>query len=77
MPTGERSSYLEVVVTGFDGTDALIQFPSKEVIRWPIKKLPDGISDGSRVRLAVATNESEEVARKELAKEVLNNLLQG
>ncbi|MFA5134930.1 MAG: hypothetical protein WC505_04065 [Patescibacteria group bacterium] len=77
MGIQERSSYLEVVVTGFDGTDAIITFPGKEVVRWPIKRLPDGIRDGSKVRIAVTTDETEEAARKELAKEVLNNLLRG
>ncbi len=75
MTAEEHGYYLEAVVKGFDGTFAVLETADVQTVMWPIKQLPDDISIGMSVRLLVSTEQSDEIEREKLAREVINSLL--
>lgn len=64
-----------VTVKGFEGTLALLELADQQIVRWPIKDLPEELATGAVFQLVLSTPLSEENHREELARAVLNSLL--
>ncbi|MBI5037490.1 MAG: hypothetical protein HZC01_02195 [Candidatus Kerfeldbacteria bacterium] len=64
-----------VTVKGFEGTQALLELADHQIVRWPIKDLPEALTQGAVFQLVLSTPLSEEQHREELARAVLNTLL--
>lgn len=75
MSRNKRGYTIDATVQGFEGTTALLKTFDKQVVRWPIKKLPEDVQEGMTVRLYISTDHTEAEGREELAREVLNTLL--
>lgn len=73
----EQHYELTVTVKGFVGTNALLALPDQQTISWPIKSLPDDLSEGSTFRLIAETERTSAASRAKLARAVLNQILQG
>ena len=71
----DKSHSIGATVVSFDGTDAVLQIEAGGTVRWPIKRLPDGVAVGAAVRLALFTSSSERAEREQVAKSVLNEIL--
>jgi len=67
--------YLKAKVRGFEGRSAVLETDDKQVLRWPIKNLPDDIQKGAEIKLSISIALIEKEAQEKLAKEVINNIL--
>ncbi|MDX9893711.1 MAG: hypothetical protein RB292_04885 [Patescibacteria group bacterium] len=62
-------------VDRFIQKDALIILANGEEVSWPINNLPPEIEAGSEIKLILSTAETEEFQRQQLAKSILNEVL--
>lgn len=63
-------------VVRFQDTLALIELSNGKIIEWPIQHLPDACEKGSVVLLKIVTEGSERAERENLAKALLNQILE-
>jgi len=63
------------VLDRFEDKLAVIKSQDNTEIFWPIKNLPEEISAGSSIRLTLSTNKDDEQDRKDLAKSMINDIL--
>ena len=75
MNGNKRGYTIDATVQGFEGTTALLETFDKQVVRWPIKDLPEDVQEGMALRLYISTDCTEAEDREKLAREVLNTLL--
>ncbi|XOU94257.1 MAG: DUF3006 family protein [Candidatus Kerfeldbacteria bacterium] len=68
---------LNVTIKKFEGIFALIETEDNQLLKWPIKNLPDDVKEGASLRLAVSTEKTDEESREKLARTVLNSILAG
>lgn len=68
---------LNVIIKKFEGTFALIETEDHQLLKWPIKNLPDDVKEGISFRLAISTEKTDEESREKLARTVLNSILAG
>lgn len=54
---------------------AVLKFDDGQVLNWSLENLPADIEEGSRIKLVLFSDRSEQVEREELAKTVLNEIL--
>lgn len=66
---------LKARVKGFEGKCAIVETNDQQVLRWPIKNLPDEIQEGEEVTLEVLTTRLEKETQEQLARDVLNSIL--
>lgn len=67
---------LPATVRAFEGTHAVLELSDGQTVRWPIKELPDDVTEGTYLRLVISTDATEAGDRQALARAVLNSLLQ-
>ena len=72
-----KDFFLKAVVKGFEGKFALLETEDNQKIRWPIKNIPEDAQENSEIRILVSTNKSAAEDREEVAKAVLNRILEG
>lgn len=68
---------LNVTIKKFEGIFALIETEDNQLLKWPIKNLPDDVKEGVNLRLSVSTEKTDEESREKLARTVLNSILAG
>ena len=66
-----------MIIKKFEGTFALIETEDNQLLKWPIKNLPDDVKEGVSLRLAISTEKTDEESREKLARTVLNSILAG
>ncbi|HEX9679645.1 MAG TPA: hypothetical protein VGA08_03425 [Candidatus Saccharimonadales bacterium] len=64
------------VVEKLEGGLAVIRLGDNQEVRWPADQLPPSTVVGSEIRLRLSTQDSEQAERDELAKTILNRILQ-
>lgn len=70
-----KEYYYTAKVRGFEGKLAILEMSDKQVLRWPIKNLPDDIQAGMEIKLYVSTARVEQDVQEKMAKEVINSIL--
>lgn len=63
------------VVDRFEGKLAVIKLDDGSEVLWPIKNLADDIKEGTTVKMTISTNQNEQKEKEELAKTILNDIL--
>ncbi|HLC64188.1 MAG TPA: DUF3006 domain-containing protein [Patescibacteria group bacterium] len=63
------------VLDRFEGQQAVIKTEDDTEILWPIKKLPEDITAGNSLRISISANLDETSEKEELAKNMLNEIL--
>ena len=66
---------LKATIDRFEGEYAVLVFDDGQVINWPQKKLPEDTKEGSVVWLSILIDQKQTKKQKELAKEILNEIL--
>lgn len=61
----------------FENGMAVLKTPEGEEILWPQKNLPQNSHEGSVVKFYITEDGEEEGGKKKLAKEILNEILEG
>lgn len=67
--------FLEAKVEKFEDKLAVLKTADNQLLKWPIKNLPEEIEIGSQVRISLSTALSVEAERAEVAKTILNQIL--
>jgi len=75
MSGNKRGYAIDATVRGFEGTTAFLKTFDEQVIRWPIKNLPEDVQVGMTLRLYISTDRTEAEDREKLARKTLNTLL--
>jgi len=75
MSGNKRGYTIDATVQGFEGTMAFLKTFDKQVVRWPIKNLPEDVQEGTELRLYISTDRTEAEDHEKLTREVLNTLL--
>lgn len=70
------NKFLKAAVDRFEGDYAVIKTEDGQEILWPKKELLEGVREGTAVRLALSTSQTDEEERTKLAKTLLNEILQ-
>ena len=66
---------IKATIDRFEADKAVLLTADKETIIWPRKSLPKNVQEGTVLRIAVTFDSEEEGADKELAKDILNEIL--
>ena len=66
---------VKVTIDRFEEGKAVLKTKDKQTITWPKDKLPENIHEGSVLRIAISTDQATEIVDKELAKDILNEIL--
>ena len=66
---------IAATISKFEDTFAVLITTDGQLLRWPIKQLPDDCAVGSQVQLMVSTAQLDEEERTRLAKTILNEVL--
>jgi predicted DNA-binding antitoxin AbrB/MazE fold protein len=69
-------NFIKATIDRLEECFAVLRTEDAQEILWPLKNLPEGIKEGTAVRLVLSTNENDEEERKKLAKSLLNEILQ-
>ncbi|MDD5040179.1 MAG: hypothetical protein PHY34_03435 [Patescibacteria group bacterium] len=77
MPSNDQEFQRVATIIGFENTNAVLQVDDTQVLRWPIKKLPNDVREGMVMHLRVSNAHSEEAEREQLKRDIINTLLQG
>ncbi|MFH1456818.1 MAG: DUF3006 domain-containing protein [Patescibacteria group bacterium] len=64
------------VVQKFEDKLAVLILDDGQKINWPIKNLPDDVKQGSQLRIVIFSSASQQEERKNIAKELINEILQ-
>jgi hypothetical protein len=66
---------IKATIDRFENGRAVLRTTDRQSIIWPKDKLPANIHEGSVLRIAVSSDQAAESADKELAKDILNEIL--
>lgn len=66
---------LKLKVDRFENGSVVLKTQAAKTIVWPKENLPDNIQEGSVLRVAIALDSKSEGADKELARDILNEIL--
>ena len=76
MNTPKTSEYtIQAVIDRFEGSFAILVCDDGQKIHWQKENLPSDAHEGSVVHLALQTSEEETKKQEELAKTMLNEIL--
>jgi len=75
MPREDHEYSVSTTVKRFEGKFAVLETSDGQSMRWLIKNLPDDVQEGIMLRLSVASSKTDEEAREQLAKTIINSLL--
>ncbi len=71
-----RTPYsLKVILDRFEGDYAIFFINNGKQILWPKDKLPQGLEEGAVIKIKLYTSQGEEREQRELAKNILNEIL--
>ncbi len=66
---------IKATIDRFENGRVVLKTEDKQSIIWPREKLPENIREGSVLRIAVSSDDAAEGADRELAKNILNEIL--
>ena len=66
---------LKATIDRFEGDKAVLKTKDNETILWPKTKLTDNLKEGSSVIIVLTDDQKEEDSNKQLAKDILNEIL--
>jgi len=66
---------LNLTIDRFENGKAVLKTSDNETIVWPKNKLPENIKEGSVISFSINENESDTKGNKQLAKDILNEIL--
>ena len=66
---------LEVTVDRFENEKAVLKTADNNTILWPKENLPENIKEGTVLNISVKTETEKELEKKQLAKDILNEIL--
>jgi len=66
---------LKATIDRFEGDFAILSLETGEKLNWPKEKLPAGTKEGSVVWLSISIDKEGSLRQRELAKEILNEIL--
>lgn len=69
-------NFIKATIDRLEECFAVLRTEDAQEILWPLKNLPEGVKEGTAVRLILRTSEDDEEERKKLAKTLLNEILQ-
>lgn len=70
-----RRKFLMATVDRIETDKAVLVFDSGQLLDWPVNQLPEGVSEGARIKLVIYSDKAEQIEREEMAKKVLNEIL--
>lgn len=62
-------------VQGLQDRLAVLKLEDGQIVNWPKARLPQGVAEGSKIRIFVSTSLTEEEERAKLARNLLNEIL--
>jgi len=66
---------IKLTIDRFENNEAVLIFNDGAAIAWPKNNLPDNLHEGSVLNFTIQNNSETEKEKKELAKEILNQVL--
>ncbi|MFZ6035523.1 MAG: DUF3006 domain-containing protein [Patescibacteria group bacterium] len=76
MTVPASAYHTTVTIRRFEGTQAVLETADSQMLRWPIKNLPEDIVEGAELQLAVRTEVTDRAEHQTMMRELLNSLLQ-
>lgn len=67
---------IEVTLDRFEGDKAILKTKDNQNINWPKNQLPENSQAGQVFNFRILTNQEAEKDKKELAKNILNEILE-
>lgn len=77
MPEAKIDHALKVEIKRFEGKFAIVETDDSQMLRWPIRDLPEDAQEGMTVQLIMSTDKTDEKSRQRLAREMINSLISG
>ncbi|RLC38824.1 hypothetical protein DRH27_01345 [Candidatus Falkowbacteria bacterium] len=71
----KNNMLISLTIDRFENGKAVLKTNDNDTIIWPKNKLPDNLSEGSVLNFKITGNKSEEEDKKNLAKDILNEIL--
>lgn len=75
MSEPDKSYSLKAITKKFEGKFAVLEISDGQIIRWPIKDLPEDVQAGTEVRLLVSSKKTANEEREQVAQLVLNKII--
>lgn len=66
---------IRATIDRFEGEFAVLRFPDGQKLNWPKDKLPKNLKEGAVLWLSLLEDKEAEKKQRELAKELLNEIL--
>ncbi len=66
---------IKATIDRFEEGRAVLKTKDKQTIIWPKNKLPENVGEGTVLRIALTDDQATASADKELAKDILNEIL--
>jgi len=66
---------ISLVIDRFENGKAILKTNDNDTIIWPKNKLPENLQEGSVLNFNITNDKNEEVNKKNLAKDILNEIL--
>ncbi|HLD28663.1 MAG TPA: DUF3006 domain-containing protein [Patescibacteria group bacterium] len=67
--------YLSGTIDRLEGAHAVIKIDNGQKIDWPIENMPEGLGEGSAVKISINDEKSEKTNQEQIAKQMLNEIL--
>jgi len=66
---------IKLIIDRIENNQAVLKTEDNQTIIWPVNKLPANTTEGTVLNFLIASNPSEEQDKKQLAKDILNEIL--
>lgn len=66
---------INLILDRIEGDKAILKTEDKLTIVWPREKLPPGVFEGAYLTVAIASDQARNDSDRELAKDILNEIL--
>jgi hypothetical protein len=66
---------IELKIEKIESDKAILKSEDNDIIIWPKSKLPKDVKEGSLLAFSIRSDEEKEEANPELAKDILNEIL--
>ncbi|MCK5416213.1 DUF3006 family protein [Candidatus Parcubacteria bacterium] len=66
---------INLTIDRIEDSNVVLKTDDNKSIIWPKNKLPDSVSDGTVLTFSIGLNENEEGDKRQLAKDILNEIL--
>jgi len=66
---------IKLIIDRFEGDKAVLKTKDNDTIVWPKNQLPKSTNEGMSLLFAISGNPNEDKSSRDLAKEILNDIL--